>query len=82
MYNPAHECDFLDSHEFAGAFKNHYGPLIPHIFHVNFWPDSYFLSTVFIALASCDDKQLPLIVFDKWPREKAVHSEQDLNLVQ
>lgn len=68
VYNPARECDLLDYHEYAGAFKNHYGPLIPHIFLVNFRSDSCFLATVYIAFASCDDKQLPLIVFDKWPR--------------
>ena len=64
VYNPAHECD-LDSHDYVGAFKNHYGPLIPQLFLLSICPDSCFLPTVFIALVSFDGKHLPLIVFDK-----------------
>lgn len=72
------ECDLLNSHEYVGAFKNGYGSLIPHLFLVRVWPVSCFLPTVFIALGSYD-KQLLLVVFDKWLREKAVDSEQVLS---
>lgn len=53
-----HECDLLDSHEYVGAFKKHYGPLIPQFFLVSFWPDSCLFPTDLIAIVNCDDKQL------------------------
>lgn len=78
-YSPEQECDLLDSRECVGAFQNHYGPPILQVFLLSFGTDLWFFPTVFIASVNYDDKHLPLIVSDKWPRENAFHTEQILS---
>lgn len=75
-------CGFLDSQECVRAFQSPCENFISQLFFLQFLVSYLFAPAVSAAKASCDVKQLPLIVFSKCPREKAVHTEQTLSQIK
>ena len=65
---------FCIPRKMSELFKALYAYLIPQIFLLCFWIGFLFAPTLSGALGSCDVKQLPLITFNKRPREKVVHT--------
>lgn len=62
-------------------FKDPSGTLIPEVFILRFLVSFLLAPTLIASLGSRDVRQLPLVVFDKCPGEKAVCSEGALNQV-
>lgn len=68
---------FLDSQEYVIGFQFPYGHLIPQFFLLRFLAESFLLASTNIGTTGDSDvKQLPLIVFDEFPRDRAVHRQQ------
>lgn len=63
-------------------FKDPSGTLIPKVFILRFLVSFLLAPTLLASLGSRDVRQLPLVVFDKCPEEKAVCSEGALNQVR
>lgn len=73
---------FLSPRNILEYFKDRSGILIPQFFILRVLVSFFLAPTLTASLGSRDVRQMPLIVFDKCPREKAVCSEGALNQVR
>lgn len=64
-------CTLLDSQEHVRNFQSLNGHLIFQLFLLSFMVSFWFTQIFIAALGNCYVKQLPLIVFDKYPEGKA-----------
>lgn len=77
-HSPVHAYGLLDSRNISEPYIAHEGYLNPTFLLVSVLVTFLFTPTVITASGNSEAKQLSLVVFQKYPVEKAVHSERTL----
>ena len=82
MHSSVHADDLLDSQEFVRAFQGPQPTSQSQFFLLNFLLSSLLVPVATTASNSCNVKNFPLIIFNKYPSNKAVCTEKVLKALR